>query len=326
MPRKVRIGIMGMGMIGTLHARAFQKVPGAEVAAICDSQLDCLRAKGEEFGVDRQFSDYRKMLKEPDLDAIIVGTPNFTHCEAAINAFKAGKHVFCEKPMALNAREARKMVDAAKRSKKVLQIGMVWRQKAESQVAKDYIEKGHLGRIYHMRMLLRRRRSIPGLGGWFTTKSLSGGGVLIDCGVHFLDLLMWLSGNWEPARVSASLYAEFGSRMKDYVFTEMWAGPPKYDGTFDVDDYATGMVRFPKAVTLSFELSWAANCEPGEFVELLGSKGGMLLNDSGGLTVLTEHNRRVADIRPRFAQVDPLEVQARSFVDAVRGKRRDLLV
>ena len=320
MSRKVRLGIIGMGMIGTAHAKAFKNVPDVEVAAICDSHADVLKAKGEEFEVERLFADYRKMLNEPDLDAVIVGTPNFTHCKTTVDAFRAGKHVLCEKPMALNAREGRKMVAAAKKARKVLQMGMVWRQRAESLVAKDYIEKGYLGRIYHMHLVLRRRRGIPGLGGWFTTRALAGGGVLIDIGVHLIDLLMWLSNNWKPTRVSAALYAEFGRHMKDYVFTSMWAGPPKYDGTFDVDDYAAGIVRFPKDVTLSFELSWAANCEPESFVELLGNKGGIRLDESNGFTLFTEHNGRIADIRPQYAEVAHFDEQCRHFIRAIRGR------
>lgn len=320
MARAVRIGIIGLGMIGKHHIKAFQAVPGAEVVAICDLRPDRPKATGTEYGISRRFTDYREMLSEPDIDAVVIGTPNFTHCPFAIAAFKAGKHVLCEKPMALNAAEARRMVAAARKARRALQIGMIWRYKAESRVARDTIEKGLLGRLYHMRLVLRRRRGIPGLGGWFTTKSMSGGGVLIDIGVHFLDLLMWLSDSWRPARVSASLYAEFGPRMKDYVFTSMWAGPPNYKGVFDVDDYATGIVRFPKNLTLSFELSWAANCEPDNFVEVLGNKGGLRLGENKPLTIFTEHNGRIADVQPKYAESDGFLAQAESFARAVRGR------
>ena len=320
MARKVRIGIIGMGMIGAVHAKAFQGISGAEAAAVCDCRPDCLKAKGEEFGVSRLFTDYRKMLAEPDLDAVVVATPNHAHYTTTMDALKAGKHVLCEKPMALNARQARQMAAAAGKAGKLLQMGMVRRQNAESRVARGMIEKGALGRIYHMHMVLRRRRGIPGLGGWFTTRSLSGGGVLIDIGVHFFDLVMWLADMWRPERVSASLYAEFGRRMKEYVYTAMWAGPPKYDGTFDVDDYATGIVRFAGNATLSFELSWAANCEDVNFVEILGNKGGMRLHDDNGLALFTEHNGHLADIRPQYAEVEVFAAQAENFARAIRGK------
>lgn len=322
MHRKARIGIIGMGMMGTIHAKEFQAVPGAEVAAVCDTRPDVLHARADEFGVEQRYADYRKMLRDPNLDAAIIGTPNFTHCKIALDAFKAGKHVLCEKPMALNASQARRMTTAAKKARKVLQMGMIWRHKAECRVAKEMIEKGILGRIYHIHLVLRRRRGIPGLGRWFTTKALSGGGVLVDIGVHFFDLVMWLTNNWNPVRAGASLHSEFGSPLRRYVFTSMWAGPPNYKGTFDVDDYATGIVRFPQNVTLTFEFSWAANCRPEDSVDVLGNKGGMRLCDGDGLKLFTEYNGRVADVRPQYEDASPSEVQARSFVAAIRGKRK----
>lgn len=322
MAGKTRIGIVGMGKIGTVHARAFGGVPGVEVAALCDTRADVLQAKGEEFSVGAQFDDYRTMLRQAEVDAVVVCTPNFTHCRTTIDALKAGKHVLCEKPMALNAREGARMVAAAAKARKVLQMGMVWRHKPDAKAAREYVEQGSLGRVYHMRLVLRRRRGIPGLGGWFTTRALSGGGVLIDIGVHFLDLCMWLAEAWEPERVSAVLHAEFGTPMRDYVFTGMWAGPPRYDGTFDVDDYATGMVRFPGKLTLSFDLAWAANCEEGNVVEILGRKGGLRLADGNGLTLFTEHNGHIADIRPQLPAGDNFSDQARTFVRAIRGKAK----
>lgn len=322
MAKKINVGIIGMGKIGTVHATAFRNTPGAELAALCDTRADVLKAKGEEFGVKSLFHNYHKMLEQSNLDAIIICTPNFTHCSATIDALKAGKHVLCEKPMALNAREGARMSAAARKARKTLQMGMVWRCKPEAKLAKDYIEKDYLGRIYHLRLALRRKRGIPGLGGWFTTKALSGGGVLIDIGVHFLDLCLWLADAWKPERVSASLSSEFGNPIKNYVFTSMWAGPPKLDGTFDVDDYATGIVRFPKKLTLSFELSWAANCEEGDFVEILGRKGGLRLADGNGLTLFTEHNGHIADIRPQLPATDPFPSQARAFIKAIRGKTK----
>jgi len=322
MAKNVKIGIIGMGKIGTVHAEAFRNTTGAEVTALCDVCPEILKEKGRRFGVDALFGDYRKMLRDADIDAVIVGTPNFTHCPTTLDALRAGKHVLCEKPMALNARQAARMLAAAKKARKALHIGMTWRRRADSKLAKEYVAKGLLGRIYHMRFVLRRRRGIPGLGGWFTTKSLSGGGVLIDIGVHFLDLCMWITDNWKPERVSTALHSGLGAPMKDYLFTSMWAGPPRYDGTFDVDDYATGIVRFPNNLTLSFELAWAANCDEGNFIEILGNKGGLRLADKNGLILFSEHNRHIADIRPHLPEVQVFPDQARAFVNAVRNKRK----
>jgi predicted dehydrogenase len=264
------------------------------------------------------------MLRSVQLDAVYVCTGNWLHCEQTVAALKAGAHVFCEKPMALNASQAKRMVKAAKDVKRMIQMGMVWRQKPESQMVKECIDKGELGRIYHIRVVLRRRRGIPGLGGWFTTKAMSGGGGMIDIGVHFLDLVMWLSDQWKPTRVSAQTYGEFGAKMKDYKFIGMWAGPPKYDGTFDVDDYATGLVRFGPKSTLSFEISWAGNTEQGNYVEILGDKGGIRAFGSQPMTLFTEFNNRLADIQLQYKEANGFEIQAANFIKSVRGKDKPL--
>jgi predicted dehydrogenase len=321
MSKKLKIGIIGAGTIGKTHMRAIKESGVSEVAAICDPDAKILEAAGNEYGVAPRYPSAKAMLKKASLDAVVVATPNSVHCPEAVAAFKAGMHVLCEKPTALNAAEARKMVAAANKADKILQIGMVVRYDGESMLAKEYIEDGLLGRIYHMHLILRRRRGIPGLGGWFTTHEHSGGGALIDCGVHYLDLLMWLSDSWNPQRVSASLYSKFGPRMKNYLYHgKMWAGPPNYKGTFNVDDYAGGMIRFADNKTLTFEVSWAANCKQENYVELLGDKGGMRLHDGNAPVLYTEHNNHVADIHPQFEKKDGFVAQHQAFAKAVTGK------
>jgi len=255
---------------------------------------------------------------------VYVCVGNWLHCDAALAGLRAGAHVFCEKPMALNAGQAKRMVAAAKKARRVLQMGMVRRLTPESQAVKDLVDQGALGRIYHMRCVIRRRRGIPGLGGWFTTKAKSGGGGLIDIGVHLLDQVMWLSNQWKPTHVSAQTYAQFGKDMKKYTYLGMWAGPPNYDGVFDVDDYATGLVRFGPDCTLSFEVSWAGNNEQGSFVELLGDKGGVRAGGGHPPTLYTEMHGRLADVQLQCKDVKNFDVQARNFVDVVLGKAKPM--
>ena len=320
MKKTARIGVIGMNSIGSVHAESLKKVPSAEVVAACDVAPELLKAKAAAFNIPRQFTDYKELLKQEDIDAVFVCVPNYLHSVITIAALKAGKHVFCEKPMALNARQAQEMVGAAKAARKKLQLGMVWRHTAESQTIKDYVDKGYLGRIYHMRTVLRRRRGVPGLGGWFTTKAMSGGGAIVDLGVHFFDLVMWLSNNWHPQRVSAATHSEFGRRMKNYTYVGMWAGPPRYDGVCDVDDYASALVRFAKGATLSFEISWAGNAQEDSFVELLGDKGGVRGYDGNPPVIFTEDNGRIVDMLPKYADVKQFDVQAKNFVNVVLGK------
>jgi predicted dehydrogenase len=172
-----------------------------------------------------------------------------------------------------------------------------------------------------MRAVMTRRRGIPGLGGWFTTKAMSGGGPMIDLGVHWFDISMWMSGLWNPTSVSARTFDVFGPRMKKYAYVDMWAGPPKLGGVFDVEDYSTGFVRFGKDATMSFEISWAANNESQCWVEILGTEAGARVLDEKPLVILTEHNGRVADLSPRLSRgPQKFEAQAKAFVAACRGQ------
>lgn len=319
MATNLRIGIIGIGAIGSVHAGAYQSSGAGEIAALADVDPKKLAAAGEKFGVKARFTRYQDLLAA-DVDAVLVCVGNALHDEVAIAALQAGKHVFLEKPMAMNARRAAAIVEAARKAGKTLQIGMVWRQNPVARVIREYVEAGHFGSIYHIRAVLNRRRGIPGLGGWFTTKADSGGGPLIDIGVHWFDIAMWMSGLWNPVSVSARVYAKFGPRMKDYRYVSMWAGPPKLDGVFDVEDYATGFVRFAGEATLGFDIGWAANSADEGYIELLGDKAGARVLDNKPIQILTEHQGRPADILPQVNTTsNNFEMQAKAFAAACRG-------
>jgi len=319
--KKLKVGIIGIGAIGQVHAKAYQAVGGAEVSALCDVDGERLQTRAEQLGVKHRFEDYKDLLAS-DVDAVSVCVGNALHREVAVAALRAGKHVLLEKPMAMDASQAEQIVAAEEKSGKVLQVGMVYRHSPAPRVLRDYVENGYLGKIYHMRCVLIRRRGIPGLGGWFTTKAASGGGPLIDLGVHWFDMAMWLSGHWTPTAVSAMTYTKFGRDIKNYKYVSMWAGPPKLDGTCDVEDYATGFVRFADQATMSFEICWAANAKEERYVELLGDKGGARILADEPLTIWTEHHGRPADIRPLFDEKPGrFDVQAAAFLAACRSER-----
>ena len=269
----LKVGVIGVGTIGTIHSEAMQATGEAELAAFCDIDAEKLAAKASRFGVKNTFADYRDMLKS-DIEAVVVGVPNYLHRQMALDALAAGKHVLLEKPMTMNAAQAADVVAAVKKSGKVLTVGMCNRQQPQSQAVREYVATGQFGKIYHMRTVLIRRRGIPGMGTWFTTKSQCGGGPMIDLGVHWFDLSMFLSGNWKPTSVSAATYAKFGPRMKDYVFVDMWAEPKKIEGVCDVEDYSTGLVRFEGGCTMVFDIVWAANAPDQQYIEIMGDKGG----------------------------------------------------
>ncbi len=320
MSSKVRIGIIGCGTIGSVHADAYTQVENAELVALCDILPDRLEEKAKRHNVGKTYADYKELLADPGIDAVSICVPNDLHAPIAIAAMEAGKHVMLEKPMTLNADWGRRILEARDKSGKVLQMGMVRRQSPESVLVKEIMESRRLGEIYQIRVKLIRRRGIPGLGGWFTTKARSGGGGLIDIAVHALDQVMWLTGYWNPTRVSAKTYSKFGSPIQDYHYVSMWAGPPKMDGVFDVDDYAVGFVRFGKTATLSFEVAWACNAEDESYVELIGDKGGVKVVD-GNITIRTEMDGKIADIALHYDKNgNPFAEELRKFANAVQGK------
>lgn len=320
MKQKIKVGIIGMGTIGKVHADAYANCDAAEVTALCDVDTGRLAEPGQTYQVKALLKNYRDLLKT-DVAAVSICVPNSLHREMAVAALRAGKHVLIEKPMAMHAGQAAEIVAAQKKARKVVQIGMVWRQKPEAQLVREEVQSGRLGEIYHMRAVMIRRRGIPGLGGWFTTKANSGGGPLIDLGVHWFDLCMYLSGHWHPTRVSAMNYAKFGANMPQYKYVSMWAGPPKYEGVCDVEDYSVGLVRFGRKATLSFEIAWAANAEETTYIELMGNKGGVRTMDGKPVRILTEYGGRIADITPQFnAGINHFHLQAAKFVSACRGE------
>ncbi len=320
MAEAIKIGIIGLGGIGEYHASTYQSNEAAKITAVCDIDAKKLSDQADRLNVKHRFTDYHKLL-EADVEAVSICVGNTLHRDVAIAALEAGKHVLLEKPMALDAAEAAEILAAADKADTELRIGMVHRHRPICRVARDYVEQGALGEIYHMRVVYTRRRGIPGLGGWFTTKAQSGGGPLIDLGVHFFDLAMWLAGYWNPSAVSAQTYAKFGPRMADYKYVSMWAGPPRLDGVFDVEDYAAGFVRFAEQATLSFEMSWAGNSEDEMYVAILGDKGGLRISGDSELKILTEDRARVADITPHFnTDANQFEIQADEFLRTCRGE------
>lgn len=325
MKRKLKVGIIGMGAIGSVHADAYgAHKDDAELAAICDVDESKLSAHGEKRGIPKAglFKDYKKLLAS-DVEAVSVCVGNTLHKEVAIAALKAGKHVLLEKPMAMDSKQATDILSAAKKSGKTLQIGMVRRQSGDAKMLRQYVKDGFFGEIYHIHASLIRNRGIPGLGGWFTTKAMSGGGPLIDIGVHWFDAAMFVSGLWKPTSVSAKCYSKFGPRMGEYKYIGMWAGPPKLDGVCDVEDYATGFARFGAKATMSFEIAWAANAEDSAYIEILGDKAGARMFHDKPLKIMTELNGGLADVSPRYP--DPGNIfhnQAKAFLAACRGEAK----
>jgi len=262
----LKVGVVGLGM-GRYHVEAYRAHPEAEVVAICDVNEERLRQVGEQYGVARRYTDYRKMLEEEELDIVSVATPNVLHKPITVAALEAGCHVLCEKPLAMNAREAEQMVETARRTGRRLMVNFSYRFNPVSRALKDQVEKGVLGEPYFARTVWHRRRGIPGFGGWFGKKEMAGGGPLIDLGVHRVDLALWLMGFPQPEVVLGGTYGFLGRELA------------RREGkTFDVEDLAVGLVRFANGTMLEVEASWVVHRHEREFMEtwVYGTKGGLV--------------------------------------------------
>src|SRR5438067_7880125 len=204
--RPLRVGIIGTGRIAGSHIAGYEKTPGVELFAACDVIAERARETAERHRIPHVFTSFEEMVKLPELDVVSVCTPPFAHKDAAIAALEAGKHVLCEKPMALDAVEAQEMVDAWQRARRryhnKFTIGYQGRWGRSAQTLKRFIDAGELGEIYYGRAVALRRRGVPGWG-VFTNKAKNGGGPMIDIGVHALDRALWLMGHPQPASVMA---------------------------------------------------------------------------------------------------------------------------
>ena len=209
--KKIKVAVVGTGGISNQHINAYLKNDNVELYALCDINEEVLRRAGEKYKIDRLFTDEAEMLKSlPEIDAVSVCTWNSAHAPCTIMALRAGKDVLCEKPMALNAKEAQEMLDTAKACGRKLMIGFVRRFGNDTAVMQDFINDGVLGEIYYAKANYLRRNGNP--GGWFGDKKRSGGGPLIDLGVHVIDLTRYLMGNPKPVSVYGATFKKLGNR------------------------------------------------------------------------------------------------------------------
>ena len=309
MAKKVKVAVIGLGWAGREHSKGYKACPDAELVAVCDMNTELGNQVAGELGVPAVYANHKKMLKELDVDAVSVCLPNFLHAPIAIDALKAGKHVLCEKPPALNEREAKKMAKAAADAKRTLMYALVRRFQTPTKLVKDYINKGELGDIYYGRAVYHRRRGIPiGAKSWFVDKERSGGGSLIDIGVHALDCAWWLMGCPKPVSVSGSAYQKFAHIV------------PK-DVKFNCDDSAFALVKFANDATLILECSWALNQRGGSIIQVAGTKGGAEFDP---LVIFTERDGVQTDVTSTLKNEQPFAGETAHFIECVQKGQKPL--
>ena len=317
--KKAKIALIGAGNIANVHLDAYSKLDNVTIAAICDINEERLNETADKFGIKNRYTSVEAMLSaEKELDAADVCVWNCNHAKCTIAALNAKLHVLCEKPMAYTAKEAEEMKAAAEKNGKMLMIGFVTRFDPEAIVVKDFIDNGYAGEIYYAKAQYVRRHGNP--GGWFSDKARSGGGPVIDLGVHVIDRARYLMGRPMPVSVYAATFDKLGKR--DYLKTNVgWMpkGASEKD-ICDVEDFATAIIRFDNGSVIQLETAYSINGEVNNGLDLYGTKAGFRTG-RGKLTMFTEMNDYLADAdittnhlknsRPMF------EAEMEHFVDCV---------
>ncbi len=276
--RIIKVGIIGCGGIANgKHMPSLKDVPGVEMVAFCDIiEERAVQAKNNYGTADAKvYTDYKELLKDDEIEVVHVLTPNRSHSFITVDALEAGKHVMCEKPMAINPTEAQKMLDAAKRTGKKLTIGYQNRHRQDSLFMKRAADEDVFGEIYYAKALALRRRGVP-TWGVFIDEYEQGGGPLIDIGTHALDLTLWMMNNYEVNYVVGTAFNKFRYQTETGNSCGDW-DPDQ----FTVEDSAFGFIVMKNGATIILESSWALNILDYHEAETIicGTKAGADMRD-----------------------------------------------
>ncbi|HZH98624.1 MAG TPA: Gfo/Idh/MocA family oxidoreductase [Fimbriimonadaceae bacterium] len=318
MARKIKVGIIGSGGIAqSCHMPGYASMPDlCEIVAVCDVNPEIASKAAEKFGVAKTYADYRELLADGEIDAVSIATPNAYHHQPTIDALKAGKHVLCEKPLAMNGDEAREMCRAAKESGKILQVALQQRFSGPMRFIKQYIDGGHMGDIYYARAQALRRRGVPAWG-VFIDKEKQGGGPLIDIGVHILDMTLFLMGYPKPVSASGKTWDILGKNPDLY---NHW-GDYERD-KFTVEDFAVGLIKFEDGSAVTLESSFMGNMDGDPFeTQVFGTKAGAVVKGWGedSVKIYTEQNRQLFNLSPvNIPKVESAHVaEVQAFINAI---------
>ncbi|MBT1003458.1 Gfo/Idh/MocA family oxidoreductase [Paenarthrobacter sp. DKR-5] len=321
----LRVGVVGLGWAGQQHLEAYSKIDGVQIVALAGMEEDLLAQLQEQYAVPHAVRTWEELLALPDLDAVSVAVPTFLHAPIAIAALERGLHVLSEKPIARNGDEGQRMVDAARRAGRVLDVAFNHRRRGDIQVLKGIIDRGELGRPYYAKASWVRRSGIPKLGSWFTNKEMAGGGPLADIGVHVLDYALYLLGEPKVLSVSAATYAELGPRGR--------GGNDRYTAlstnfAYEVEDFASAFIRLEGGTTLVLESGWASYRDEADLMDfsVFGTDGGADLRAVGAsntpvadLRVFTEKDGVNADYTPAAEPGRAHQAVVEDFVATVRA-------
>ena len=299
---KVRAAVVGLGWPGMQHLKGYIADPRSEIIAVCDLDETHAAKVAAEYKIQNIYTNHLEMLKNRDIDAVSVCLPNFLHAPISIDALNAGKHVLCEKPPARSAQEAKAMADTAAENGKTLMYALVQRFGGNAQRLKQLVTAGELGDIYFGKAAYVRRRGIPiGKEGWFVDRERSGGGALIDIGVHALDCIWWLMNSPRPVEVMGAVYSHFGHLVPD-------------DVKYDVDDGTFAQIRFENGATIILETTWALNLPGDNYIKVAGTKAGATLNP---FTLYTEEDGKEVDKPLNAPRINGFDEEVKHFIGCI---------
>ena len=274
--RKLRVGLIGGGGIAqAVHIPGWNNLPEAEIVGVADLSEATARKAAAAAGAKEVFTDFNDLLKM-DLDVVDVCTPNKAHTPAVLAALESGRHVICEKPLAVSTAEVRTMGELADAKKLKLMTGQHQRFTQSAVAARSLVDAGNVGEVYHARVLAMRRAWLPPSPGFIDGK-LSGGGPCMDIGVHALDLCMWLMDFPTPVRVSGTAKTVFA---KGHDMPNLWG---EWDrDRYSVEDFASGFVHFDNGATMVLEAAWMCHQPENEelMTQLFGKQGGLVWPES----------------------------------------------
>lgn len=317
----IRVGVIGTGTIAKMgHLPHYRDHPNVELVAVADSDVERASAVATEFGAKNVYADATALLNAGNVDAVSICTPNASHIELAVASVERGIHVLVEKPMGVELVGAEQLVEAAKRHDAITMVGMTHRFRNEAQVLKRFVGSGDLGDIYYVKTRILRRRGTP--AGWFTSKKLSGGGPLMDIGVHALDLAWWVTGMPRVVSVSGQLVQGIGKFNSEMISRWKSADDFNQDNSiFDVEDFASAYIRFEGGLIMHLEVSWAVNGPQDEalMLDVFGTKGGVALHP---LCHYGEQNGIVAQTNLSVQTNDPYRDEIHHFVSSLMQRKQ----
>ncbi|MDQ0060039.1 Gfo/Idh/MocA family protein [Paenibacillus harenae] len=317
--KAVKIGVIGTGSISSCHLQSYQNNSNAELYAVCDLNEERAQKAADKYGASKVYTDYRELLADPAIEAVSICTWNNTHAEISIAALEAGKHVLVEKPLCRTVEDALRIQEAVAASGRLLQVGFVRRYDANAQLLRSMVDKGEFGELYYAKATTIRRLGNP--GGWFADKERSGGGPLIDIGVHVIDLCWYMMGRPKAVSVSANTYRKLGNRsnVKNLSFYKAADYDPSQN---TVEDLANALIRFENGASLLVDVSFTLHAKDNEgAVKLYGDKGGFEIDPE--MVIVTEKEDTILNIYPQtdhkgFDFEGAFQNEINHFIDCVQ--------